>query len=302
MRPAPRSTPPVPSHASPGPGRPGVGPLLREWRSRRRRSQMDLALDAGVSTRHLSCIETGRAQPSPAMLMALAEHLQVPLRERNQLLLAAGYAPRYGEAALDAHDMAPVRAALQRLLDAHDPYPGLVLDRQWNMVLANPAAQALAALLPPALAAPPLNVFRVSLHPQGLAAHTANFAEWAGHLLDSLQRAVQHSADAALLDLQREVLAYPNVQALPDQRVFAAGPPPAPALLVPCVLDLPQGRVSLFTTLTTFGTPRDVTLQELCVELFYPADAASEALLRGTRPDLPTTIGTLPPTRPGAPP
>lgn len=298
MRPAPRSNAHVPSHPSPG-----VGPLLREWRSRRRRSQMDLALDAGVSTRHLSCIETGRAQPSPAMLMALAEHLQVPLRERNQLLLAAGYAPRYGEAALDSQDLAPVRAALQRLLDAHDPYPGLVLDRQWNVVLANPAALALTAQLPPALAAPPLNVFRVSLHPQGLAAHTANFAEWAGHLLDTLQRAVQHSADAALLDLQRELLAYPNVQALLDQRATTPVPQPtAPALLVPCVLDLPQGRVSLFTTLTTFGTPRDVTLQELCVELFYPADAASEALLRGTAGPLPTTIGTSSPHRSGATP
>lgn len=256
-----------------------AGLLLREWRLRRRRSQLDLALEAGVSPRHLSCVETGRARAGPATLLALAERLAMPLRDRNRLLLAAGYAPRYTEQALDDAALAGVRAMLQRLLDAHQPYPGLVLDRQWNVVLANPAAQALAALLPPALAAPTLNVFRASLHPEGLAARTENFAEWAGHLLDMLQRAVAASgADPALLALQDEVLSYPTARALAARRT--AGDAALPPLLLPCVLRLPQGRVSLFTTLTTFGTPRDITLQELCVELFYPADAASQALLR----------------------
>lgn len=271
----------TPAHAPSG--RPsGVGALLRDWRSRRRRSQMDLALDVGVSTRHLSCIETGRARPSPAMLEALAGALDVPLRERNRLLLAAGYAPRYAARSLDDDGMRQVRAALERLLRAHEPNPGLVLDRQWNLVLANRPAQALAGLLPAALTQPGFNVFRASLHPQGLAALTENFADWARYLLGTLQRAVASSADAGLAALQQEVLAYPNVAALATAGAPAdapEGPLQAP-LLVPCVLRLPQGRLSMFTTLTTFGTPRDITLDELSVELFYPADEASEALLR----------------------
>jgi transcriptional regulator with XRE-family HTH domain len=256
-----------------------LGPMLREWRARRRLSQMDLALEVGVSPRHLSFVETGRSRPSPAVLIALAEHLDLPLRERNRLLLAAGYAPRYTERGLDTEGMASVKAALQRLLHAHDPYPGLVLDRQWNVVLANQAATGLVALVPEPLRSPTLNVFRASLHPEGLAAHTVNFVEWACCLLAALQRAVAVSGDPALAALEHEVLAYPNLQAMLRGANHAAVP--APMLLVPCVLDLPLGRVSLFTTLTTFGTPRDVTLEELCVELFYPADEASAALLRG---------------------
>lgn len=255
-----------------------VGPLLRDWRARRRRSQMDLALDVGVSPRHLSFIETGRSLPSASMLLALAEGLDLPLRERNQLLLAAGYAPRYPEHALDADALAQVRASLQRLLDAHDPYPGLVVDRQWNVVLANASAGALAGLVPEALRQPAMNVYRASLHPEGLAARTVNFDAWAPHLLDTLHRSVLSTGDPGLAALEREVRAYDNVAAL------AAAPPPAPTaapvLLLPMVLELPAGQVSLFTTLTTFGTPRDVTLDELCVELFWPSDERSEALLR----------------------
>ncbi len=256
-----------------------LGPLLREWRTRRRVSQLDLALDVGVSTRHLSCIETGRSRPSPAMLLALAEQLQVPLRERNRLLLAAGYAPRYAERPLDAPAMEPVRAALQRLLDAHAPYPGVVMDRQWNVVLANAPAQALVALLPPALQGPPLNMMRASLHPDGFAAITANFDDWGRYLVDALQREASRSGDPGLLALDAELRDYPTVQALRARPEAAV--PPAPPLLVPCVLRTPAGLLSMFTTLTTFGTPRDVTLDELCVELFYPADAASQAMLRG---------------------
>ncbi|MDQ2780098.1 MAG: helix-turn-helix transcriptional regulator [Pseudomonadota bacterium] len=256
----------------------GVGDILRTWRSHRRRSQMDLALDVGVSTRHLSFIETGRARPSPAMLEALAVALEVPLRERNRLLLAAGYAPRYAARALDDAGMRQVRGALDRLMCAHEPNPGLVLDRQWNVVLANRPALALAALLPDALKQPTFNVFRASLHPQGLAAMTENFDDWARYLLRALRRAIDASGDAALLQLEQEVLAYPNVVALaaPGLRGGVADPP----LLVPCVLRLPQGRLAMFTTLTTFGTPRDITLEELSIELFYPADDSTEALLR----------------------
>ena len=259
--------------------RPSVVELLRDWRSRRRRSQMDLALDVGVSTRHLSCIETGRARPSPAMLEAIAGALDVPLRERNRLMLAAGYAPRYAARTLDDASMRQVRTALDRLLRAHEPYPGLVLDLQWNVVLANRPAQWLAGMLPPELTRPALNVFRASLHPRGLAALTENFADWAAYLLATLRRAVTTSADAGLAAIQQEVLAYPNVAALGPAGTSANAPAEAP-LLVPCVLRLPQGRLSMFTTLTTFGTPRDITLDELCVELFYPADDAAEALLR----------------------
>ena len=270
----------APGAAAPKPE--ALGPLLREWRARRRVSQMDLALDVGMSTRHLSFIETGRSRPSPGMLLALAERLQLPLRERNRWLLAAGYAPRYAERPLDSAEMAPVRQALQRLLDAHDPWPGVALDLQWNVVLANRAATGLVALLPPALQGPPLNIMRASLHPQGFAAVTANFDDWGRYLVDTLQRLATQSGDPGLLALHAEVSAYPTVQALRAQPDAAW--PPAPALLVPCVLALPQGRLSLFTTLTSFGSPRDVTLAELCVELFYPADEASAARLRSAQP------------------
>lgn len=254
---------------------------------------MDLALDVGVSTRHLSCIETGRARPSPAMLEALAGALEVPLRERNRLLLAAGYAPRYAARTLDDDGMRQVRAALDRLLRAHEPNPGLVLDRQWNLVLANRPAMALASLLPEALKTPEFNVFRASLHPQGLGAFTENFADWAHALLATLQRAVATSADPGLVALQQEVLAYPNVAALLAAGLPAdagAGAGAEAPLLVPCVLRLPHlqnARLSMFTTLTTFGTPRDITLDELSIELFYPSDDSSEALLRSLHAALP---------------
>jgi transcriptional regulator with XRE-family HTH domain len=257
----------------------GAGPMLRRWRARRRASQMNVALAVGVSPRHLSFIETGRSRPSAAMLLALAEYLAMPLRERNRALLAAGHAPRYAERGLEAPAMVGVRAALQRLLDAHDPYPGVVLDRQWNAVLANRAAADLAALVPEPLRTPAFNVFRVCLHPDALAPHTLNFVEWATYLLGTLQRAASNTGDAGLHALEQEVLSYPNVKALPRGADRAAAS--RNALLVPCELALPMGRLSLFTTLTTFGTPLDITLEELCVELFYPADEASEALLRG---------------------
>jgi transcriptional regulator with XRE-family HTH domain len=255
-----------------------AGGLLRDWRTRRRLSQLDLALDTGVSPRHLSFIETGRSRPSPQVLTALADRLQMPLRERNRLLLAAGYAPRYAEGRLDAAAMEQVRGALERLIGAHDPYPGVVLDRAWNVLLANRAAGALASMLPPQLQGPPLNVIRAGLHPEGFAKITVNFDDWGGHLIDVLEREAAKTADTALLALEREVNDYPNVQAMRSRRDTSV--PPVPRLLVPFIVDLPLGRVSLFTTRTFFGSPLDVTLEELCIEMFYPADLASEALLR----------------------
>lgn len=253
----------------------GAGELLRAWRSRRRLSQLALALDAGISARHLSFVETGRARPSAELLLALAETLALPLRSRNELLVAAGFAPRYSDSGLGAPDLAAVRGALQRLLDVHDPWPGVALDRQWNVVLANAAAGRLAAQLPPFLHAPQLNMFRAGLHPQGFAGHTVNFGDWGRYLLGELQRLADTGLDAAATALLDEVAAYPTVQAL---RSVAPGPAVGP--LVHCVLELDGERLSLFTTLAVFGSPRDVTLAELTVELFYPADEATATALR----------------------
>lgn len=258
-----------------------VGPLLRDWRTRRHLSQMDVALDVGVSPRHLSFVETGRSRPSPELVLAVADHLDVPLRERNTLLLAAGYAPRYSERSFDDPSMASVRAALQRMLDAHDPYPGVVIDRRWDVVLANAAASALLVGVAPAALEPELNVFRLCLHPEGLAARTRNFGDWATYLLRQLRRSIVLTGDPRLTELEAEVRAYPNVVDLPEPT--AIGPGDDPPLLVPFRLAGPPGgpdELSLFTTLTTFGTPRDVTLDELAVELFFPADDTTAAVLR----------------------
>ena len=254
-----------------------VGPLLREWRHRRHRSQMDVALGAGVSARHLSFVETGKSRPSPELLLTIAEHLEVPLRERNDLLVAAGHAPHYPRTPLDDESMTTIRASLQRMLDAHDPYPGVVVDRCWNVVVSNQAARLLIADLPAPVLTPTINVFRVCLHPDGLAGRTANFGEWSRYLLGQLQRTRSLTGDPAVAELDAEVRAYPNVAALDGERLPVDD---GPGLLVPFVVDLGGRRLSMFTTLTTFGTPRDVTLDELAVELFFPADDETERALR----------------------
>lgn len=254
----------------------GIGDLIREWRQQRRLSQMDLALDVGISPRHLSFVETGRARPGAEVLLAIAERLALPLRTRNVWLMAAGYAPRYTEQPLASAQMTQIHAALDKLLHAHDPYPGVVLDGGWNVVRANSAAQRLIALLPPALREPGVNMFRASLHAEGYAALTRNFHEWGAYLLRTLRRQVQESRDPQLAALEQEVRAYPHVAALLDAPGPAGG---APELLVPCEMDIGGHRLSLFTTLTAFGTPRDITLAELSVELFYPSDPATDALL-----------------------
>jgi transcriptional regulator with XRE-family HTH domain len=254
-----------------------LGDQLRAWRAKRRLSQLELGLRAGVSPRHLSFIETGRSRASAELLVALAAVLDLPLRERNALLLAGGHAPRWRETPLDAPDMASMRQAVTRVLDAHDPFPGIALDRHWNIVVANRAAQRLVALVPAELRQPRPNTFRLGLHPRGIAAFTVNFDEWGRHLLHELQRLADDTLDAGAAALLDEVRAYPNVQALLRAPTPSAA---APQLLVPCVLELHGQRLSLFTTLATFGSPRDVTLAELTVELFYPADAATEQALR----------------------
>lgn len=254
---------------------PPVGRLLREWRQRRRRSQLDLALDVGVSTRHLSFVETGRSRPSAELIVALTDQLDVPLNDRNAFLLAAGYAPRYRRTALDDAAMSRIRVSLQRLLDSHDPYPGIAIDRSWNVVIANRAAQRFTAGLPLELAGPPMNVFRACLHPDGLARQTLNFPDWAAYLVGKLRRIETEAADDDVTALANEVEAYPTIQSLAQRAAHAE-----PQLLVPWELQLGTDRLSLFTTLTTFGTPRDITLEELSVELFYPSDDATEVWLR----------------------
>jgi transcriptional regulator with XRE-family HTH domain len=258
--------------------RSSVGDLLRAWRAKRRLSQLEIGLTAGVSARHLSFIETGRARASAELLVALADVLDMPLRERNALLLAAGFAPRYPEHALEAPGLSAMRNAITRVLDAHDPYPGVALDGQWNVVVANRAAQRLLAVLPEDLRAGAHNLFRLALHPRGMAAFTTNFEAWGRYMLRELQRLADGSLDPAAAALLDEVRAYPNVRALGPSR------PGAPAaedeLLVHCMRELHGRRLALFTTLATFGSPRDVTLAELTVELFYPADEATGAVLR----------------------
>jgi len=254
-----------------------VGPLVRAWRLRRGRSQMDLALAIGMSTRHLSFIENSRATPSPEVILALAEGLDVPLRERNTLLLAAGYAPRYPETGLDHPDMARVHGALRRLLTVHQPCPGVVLDREWNTVLANEAASRMVQGLPPAILGPPVNVFRLCLHPDGLASRTINFPEHAAFLLGQLDRLRARSPDPAVDAIAREVFAYPNVVSL--RRLRQHDPPDQPDLLIPWRLRIGDAIHSYFITLTKFATPQDITLDELTIELFYPADNATGAAL-----------------------
>src|SRR5215216_351905 len=191
-------------------GTPRVGPLLRDWRHRRRLSQLDLAVEAGVSTRHLSFIETGRARPSADMVLHLAERLEVPLRERNALLLAAGHAPVFGQHELDSPELEPVRAALDGVLAAHEPFPALAVDRHWGMVASNRAVAPLIAGADPALLAPPVNVLRLSLHPDGLAPRIVNLSEWRGHLLGRLAREVAATGDPALAALHDELAALPG--------------------------------------------------------------------------------------------
>jgi transcriptional regulator with XRE-family HTH domain len=274
-----RPTDPYPGKVSTLPPTRTAGPLVKEWRARRGRSQMGLALDVGVSQRHLSFVETGRARPSPELLVVLSDHLEIPLRERNRLLVAAGYAPRYPRTDLNDESLARVRRGLQELLDHHSPYPGVVIDRKWNSLLSNEPARRMVDGLPGELIGPPTNVFRVSLHPDGLAGRTHNFPEWSAYLLGQLHRVVALTGDPGVAELEREVTSYPNVAALAGRhcRPF---PPDEPSVLIPWQLEVGGALHSYYTTLTSFGTPQDITLDELAVELFYPADEATAAELR----------------------
>jgi transcriptional regulator with XRE-family HTH domain len=255
----------------------GVGEMLRDWRTRRRLSQLDLASEAEVSTRHLSFVETGRSKPSRELVLHLAEHLEVPLRERNALLLAAGYAPVYPERPLDDVAMEPVRRALDKILAGHEPFPAVIVDRRWDLLAANtPALTLLTDGVATELLTPPINALRVSLHPDGMAPRIANFEEYSAHLLTRLRREAVLAQDPALSELADELRGYPGVVEAPSTAVDAAS-----LLFVPLRLRMPDGaELAFFSTLATFGTALDVTLAELAIESFFPADAATEAALR----------------------
>jgi transcriptional regulator with XRE-family HTH domain len=256
---------------------PPVGELLRDWRQRRRMSQLDLSVEASVSARHLSFVETGRSKPSRELVLHLAEHLDVPLRERNRLLLAAGYAPAYDARPLDDARMSPVRAALDKILTSHQPYPAVIVDRGWDLVAANDAALAvLTEDVAPQLLAGPVNALRVSLHPDGMAPRIANFAEWSAHLMTRLHRQATASGDPALFGLHEELRGYPGV-------VDEASRPHdvASLLFVPLVLRWRGDELRFFSTLATFGTALDVTIAELAIESFFPADEATAGTMRG---------------------
>ena len=251
----------------------GVGPLLRSWRQRRRLSQLELALEAGVSARHVSFVETGRSKPSPDMVLQLAEQLEVPLRERNQLLLAAGYAPVYAQRALDDPELTPVREALELVLAGHEPYPAVVIDREWELVAGNRSVALLTDGVAPELLEPPVNVLRLGLHPGGLAPRIVNFGEWRAHLLDRLHRQVVLTGDAALTSLYDELAAYPGP-------AHDAGASHGPGIVVPLRLRTGERELAFFTTVATFGTAIDITVAELSIEAFFPADAQTAEAVR----------------------
>ena len=239
--------------------------LLRHWRSVRRMSQLALATEAEISARHLCFLETGRALPSRDMVLHLAERLDVPLRERNLLLVAAGYAPVFHERALDDPELKAAHAAMDLVLRAHEPSPAIAIDRHWRLVAANRSVAPLLAGVDQALLKPPVNVLRLSLHPRGLAPRIVNLGEWRAHLLERLRRQVDVSADAVLVELLKELRGYP-APALPHTANSGA-------VAVPLRLRHGDRVLSFLSTTTVFGTPVEITLSELALESFFPADA-----------------------------
>ncbi|WP_158817090.1 helix-turn-helix domain-containing protein [Methylocapsa sp. S129] len=250
-----------------------IGEQVRHWRQRRRLSQLDLACEAEISTRHLSFIETGRAAPSRDMILHLAESLDVPLRQRNALLLAAGFAPIFQERTLDDPALRPAREAIEALLTAHEPYPALAIDRHWNLISANRAIAPLMVGAAYDLLKPPVNVLRLSLHPQGLAPRIANLPEWRDHLLFRLRRQFAETADPILSDLLAELTAYPHGGLRAPARDVST-------IAAPLQFRTEHGVLSLLSATMMFGAPLDPTLSELALETFLPADAATAEALR----------------------
>lgn len=250
--------------------------LLKEWRTRRRLSQLDLAMEAEISQRHLSFMESGRAKPSREMVLRLAEQLDIPLRKRNQLLLAAGFAPGFGERRLDDRSLAPAMRAVEQVLKGHEPNPAIAVDNQWNMIAANGAiGPFLSDIADTALLQPPVNVLRLSLHPKGLAPRILNLASWRAHLLERLKRQVEASGDERLETLLAELLAYPG-----QPGVSRSLPHDGNDIAVPLRVKMNGEVLTFISTITVFGTPLDISLSELAIESFFPADEATAAFLR----------------------
>jgi transcriptional regulator with XRE-family HTH domain len=255
-----------------------IGDLLREWRQRRRLSQLTLACDAEISTRHLSFIETGRSQPSRAMILHLSEQLAIPMRDRNILLVAAGYAPIFPERSLDDPALQSVRKAIDLVLEKQKPYPAFALDRHWTIAASNGALPEVYVGVAPHLMQPPINALRLTLHPDGLAPRIANLSEWRQHSLARLRRQIDVTADPVLLELLRELSQYSG----PGGKNHLAVPTEEPAVAIPFCIRTERGLLTFFTTTTMFGSPVDITLSELAVECFYPADAATAQIVRET--------------------
>jgi transcriptional regulator with XRE-family HTH domain len=257
---------------------PSIGPLLREWRERRRLSQLELALDAGISTRHLSFVETGRSRPGREMLLRVLEQLEVPFREQNRLLLASGHAPAFPERSLEDPELLPVRAAVDQILTRHEPYPAVVVDRAWNLVAANSAMRDLTeeVVIDPALLGPPVNIMRLGFHPRGLAPLIVNLGQWRAHFCQRLERQLAVTGDPDLAALLEEVAGYP----IPGDEPDPAPDPEAREMLGPVRFRAPGGgELSFFGMFATFDTPFEVTSSELAMELLFPADqATAEAL------------------------
>ncbi|MDA3627875.1 helix-turn-helix transcriptional regulator [Saccharopolyspora sp. WRP15-2] len=254
-----------------------VGALLRQWRERRRLSQLQLSLDADISSRHLSFVETGRSKPTREMILRLSEQLDVPLRERNGLLLAGGYAPVYPASSLDAPELDAVRTALRQVLAGHEPNPALVVDRHWNLVDGNAGVQLFLDGAAPDLLAPPVNVLRLSLHPEGAAPNIVNLGEWRAHVLGRLRRQAAATGDPVLHDLHAELRDYPCDQ--PESEVDVPG---AGDVVVPLRFRRGDEVLSFFSTTTVFGTPLDITVAELAIESFFPADQSTKDYLQAT--------------------
>jgi transcriptional regulator with XRE-family HTH domain len=249
-----------------------IGEMLRSWRRRRSLSQLELSLNAGISSRHLSFLETGRSQPSREMVLQLAAELEVPPRERNSLLLAAGFAPLYTERSLDEPTMSLMRQAIDRFLRAHEPYPALVVDRYHDLLASNDALQLLLGDVAPELLEPPANALRIALHPQGMAPRTLNLGDWSAHLMQRLHREILLSADPRLQSLYDELAGYPGVEVASPQSHLQATDIVLPLRLRDAHGD---GELAFFSTISTFGTAVDITLEELSIEAFYPANAST---------------------------
>ncbi|PTL75322.1 transcriptional regulator [Vitiosangium sp. GDMCC 1.1324] len=269
-------------------GRP-VGEMLRMWRQRRSLSQLELALRAEVSARHVSFLETGRSQPSREMLLHLAEELDVPLNDRNALLVAAGFAPVYSERNLDDPALRAAREAVDLVLTGHEPYPALAVDRHWTLLASNRAVGSLLAGIAPEMLQPPLNVLRLSLHPSGLAPRIANLEQWRSHVLTRLHRQIELTADSTLSALHEELRGYASHGGSSHASQGPAREQEYAGVVVPLRLQTPQGLLSLFSTTTVFGTATDITLAGLAIESFFPADAATAEVLKRAAADWPST-------------